>query len=104
MNEDYVIIIVVFIQHLHTRTCTYIPPQSNTYQGILITDGVSSYVVFVYHCDLLDPFSVAGIGYYINNTLFKEHPLSNMNRSSAIACENLPQTLWNSVVFPLFGT
>ena len=85
-------------------TCTliylqsYIPLQINTYQGIVITNGTKSFAVFIYNCELLNPRSVAGIGYYFSSTLFEEHPLSNTNRSSTIACEN-PHSPWNSVIF-----
>ena len=92
------------INHIHiwlwlNYTLVCVPPQTNTYQGILITNGTQSYAVFTYNCELLNPRSVAGIGYYFSNTQFEEHPLSNTNRSSTIACANSPSSPWNSVVF-----
>ena len=81
----------------YTLLCVF--SQTNTYQGILITDGIQSYAVFTYNCELLNPRSIAGIGYYFSNTQFEEHPLSNTNHSSTIACVNSPSSPWNSVVF-----
>ena len=75
----------------------------NSYQAILITNGLRSFAVFIYNCDRLDPQSVAGIGYYFNESVQMEHILSSTSTSSRIACENTPCTPWNSIVYPLFG-
>ena len=64
----------------------YVSFQTNTYQGVLITDGVNSYSVFIYECGRLAESTVARIGYFFSSTTFIEHDLSG-DRPSDIACE-----------------
>ena len=62
--------------------------QSNTYQGVLITDGANSYAVFIYECGELAEGVAARIGYYISDgegATALEHPLSG-EASSTIGC------------------
>ena len=64
-------------------------PQTNSYQGVLITDGVNSYAVFIYECGQLAEGVVARIGYYISDgdgATALEHPFSG-EVSSTIGCE-----------------
>ena len=81
----------------------YLDSQSNTYQAVLITDGTSSYAVFIYRCGLLESGSVAGIGYYINRNQFEEHALSNTPMSSNISCVNTSQFPWSNILYPFNG-
>ena len=70
--------------------------QSNSYQGVLITDGSNSYALFIYECGLLQGGSIAGIGYYISSDVNEAHPLSNSVLASTIAC--LPSDAEGNVV------
>ena len=79
----------------------YVPSQINSFRGILITDGTRSYAIFKYKCGELDELSIGAIGYYINSTLFKEHPLSNSNQSHVVACRDFPYCPWQIIVEPL---
>ena len=85
----------MFKMHVTLSYCS----QSNSYQGVIITDGPSSYALFIYECGLLQSGSIAGIGYYINGSVFEEHPISNSVLSSTISCFG---TTGNVVVYPLF--
>ncbi|CAI8026301.1 Deleted in malignant brain tumors 1 protein [Geodia barretti] len=76
--------------------------QVNSYQAVLITNGIRSFAVFIYNCNKLDPQSVAGIGYYFNESVQMEHVYASTSNSSQVACENYPCTPWNSIVYPLF--
>ena len=71
--------------------------QTNTYQGVLITDGLSSFAVFIYRCGYLEPEGIGRIGYYINNVTFMEHTLAN---SSSVACQS-PQSEWSALIYRL---
>ena len=79
--------------------------QSNTYQGVIVTDDISSYAVFTYRCEYLDMLTPHGsVGFYISSTLFEEHHLSGEDTLHTIACENEPQSPWNNLVYRLAGT
>ena len=74
--------------------------QSNTYQGIVITDGKSSYTVFVYRCDLLQWSRGATIGYNAAGDFFENHDFSG-NSAENIDCINLPVSNYSNVVYQL---
>ena len=78
--------------------------QSNTYQGVLITDGEVSYTIFIYQCGLLENGAIGAVGYYINGTHFQEHSLSNTALSAMVACQNVNNSVWSTVMFRLNGT
>ena len=66
-----------------------------------MTDGSSTYAVFIYLCGFIHENSTgAGIGYYINTTTFVEHPLSQTEMSPLIACEN-EASPWTNLIYPL---
>lgn len=98
---------VFWARHHNYFMCTYVwiffVSQSNSYQAVLITDGASSYSIFIYQCGLLDSASIAGIGFFINSTHFEEHTLSNSRTSSNISCMSYPHSPWSSVLYPLRG-
>ena len=77
--------------------------QSNTYQGVLITDGEVSYTIFIYRCGLLENGAVGAMGYYINDTHFQEHSLSNSDLSSTVACQSNTSD-WSALMYSLNGT
>ena len=78
--------------------------QTNTFQGIIITDGMLSYAVFVYQCDLLQWSGLnsrhAVIGYNMNGQ-FMNHPLSGIPQVSDVDCMNSPSTSWSTLVYQI---
>ena len=71
---------------------TFFYAQRNTFQGILVTDFVKSYAVFIYKCD--DGF-VTGDGLYVNH-------MASLNRSATtVACLNEPVTPWVNLVYKI---
>ena len=80
-------------------------PQRNTFQAIIITDGIErSYAVFTYRCGSMEwSGEPATIGFNADEGLFENHPLSGAPNSRDIACENFPETVWNNVVYQLAG-
>lgn len=99
--------------HLVLSHCTYIcileqftlclDPQINTYQSVLVTDGYSSYAVFIYRCGQLASTSFATMGYYINNYHFEEPGLSSTELVSRISCVNMPQSPWSNIIYNFTG-
>ena len=75
--------------------------QTNTYQGILVTNGYSSYAVFIYNCDLMGWSGGAVIGYTAADTTFYESHYLSGTRSEEIACLNSPASPWSNVVYRL---
>ena len=70
--------------------------QTNTFQGLLITDGISSYAAFIYNCSDLQWSDDSVVGYFANDgTLFEEV------NSTGIDCRNYPQSQWSSLVLNL---
>ncbi len=78
-------------------------PQTNSFQGLLVTDFVSSYAVFIYKCGLLqwsgDP--AASIGFDAGGIAFQNHPLSLSQSARDIACVNSNTTEWSNVYYHL---
>ena len=77
--------------------------QSNTYQGILITDGTHSFAVFIYQCGLLewsgsDP---ATVGYYGDGNFYENHALANTANANTVACLNSPDSVWSNLIYRL---
>ena len=68
----------------------YFNTQSNTYQGILITDGVNSYTVFTYLCGEMQWSRGATIGYNAAGDFYFNHPFTGTENAHTIACENQP--------------
>ena len=75
--------------------------QTNTYQGVLVTDGTTSYAVFIYQCGLMGWSGYASIGYYAVGNFSQNHPLANSVSANTIACVNLPTSVWSNVVYQL---
>ena len=78
----------------------YCSIQTNSYQAILVTDGTRSYALFLYHCDLLQS-SGAVIGYTASGNFYLNHPLSKLDNSKNIACNNRPHNDWSTVIYPI---
>ena len=82
-----------------------LPLQTNTYQALVITDGVQSYTVFTYNCQTMEwsrsPDRHAVVGYNAFGLQFQNHPLSGTPDILTIACENQPYTNWSNQVYQL---
>ena len=64
--------------------------QENTFQGVVITDGTQSFVMFTYQCDLMgwsgvDVGSYAIVGFNLNG-VYENHPLSGTSEIKDIGC------------------
>ena len=74
--------------------------QTNTYQGLVITDFNSSFAVFIYKCYDLEFSGSATIGFMAGNVLFSNHRISG-NSAKNIACINYPERPWVNLVYKL---
>ena len=74
--------------------------QTNTFQGIVITNGYQSYTVFTYRCGLMGWAANAVIGFKAANNFYQNHNLSG-NSGRLIACQNSAVTSWYNVLYPL---
>jgi len=75
-------------------------PQRNSYQALLITDGLSqSYAVFIYQCDLIEWSGIepvfARIGITDGDGHSWLHNSSGLNDSAMIDCTNGPGSNFN---------
>lgn len=75
--------------------------QTNTFQGIIITDGNQSYALFTYFCGLLSRSDGGTIGFNSDGNYFRNHPLSGSPRLSEVACLNSPRTAWSNILYSL---
>ena len=93
---------------LHTAASTVAKPpiyyQTNTFQGMLITDSANSYAVFTYYCgDLNYPtfmhyYPPSAIGFSTEDGL---HAVHEATFRSNIACLNHPTSPWVNIVYEL---
>ena len=73
----------------------------NTFQTVLITNGTSSYAIFMYHCGSLgwsNPSTV--IGYNAASVPSHNHPFSGRAILDLI-CMNTSTTNWSNIVYDL---
>ena len=75
--------------------------QTDTFQGIVITNGSRSYAVFTYKCGLMQWSGEATIGFKADRTYYRNNPLSGTVLSNTIACINVPASNWSNVVYNL---
>lgn len=75
--------------------------QTNTYQGIVATDGQQSYALFTYRCDLMLWSGNATIGFNTDGSFYQNHILSGTSDAKDIACLNSPLSMWSNVLFQL---
>ena len=79
--------------------------QTNTYQALVITDGVQSYTVFTYNCQLMEwtgLFRHATVGYNAGGEDFFNHELSGSPQINMIACQNRQRNVdWSNLVYRL---
>ena len=80
--------------------CLYIYTQfiTNTFQGILITDGADSYAVFIYVCGGME-WGGGEIGWQDSSSDYASHYLSGSSISNDIGC--LYSSSYSAVVFRL---
>ena len=74
--------------------------QTNTFQGIVVTNGFQSYALFIYECGKLQWSGNGAIGFKANSRLSRIHRLSGSN-ASFVACENSPGSVWSNLVYQL---
>lgn len=75
--------------------------QTNTFQALVVTDGLRSYAVFTYKCNLLQwsgSNQHAVIGYNMRGR-FMNQPLSGFGQVVNVACVNNPATPWSNLVY-----
>ena len=73
--------------------------QTNTYQGILITDGYQSFAVFTYQCGLLQWHGGASIGF--NGDEGKFYQNYHAADIDDVACSNSPTSPWSNIIYQL---
>ena len=87
-------------------SCLLIHTQTNTFQGLIATDGISSYAVFTYNCNLLTwsgQTQHAVIGYNMRGQ-FLNHPLSATSQVVNVSCANSPNSPWSNLVYSIGTT
>jgi hypothetical protein len=72
-------------------------PEENTFQTILITDGIYTYSIFIYKCGLLEWDNGVTIGFSAASDPYANHSPS----SSEIACLNMENSNFTNVVYRL---
>ena len=77
-------------------TCIFIQFTTNTFQGILITDGVSSYAVFIYDCGSMG-WGGGVKGWQESVLQYNSHYLSGQSNSNDVGC--LYSNSYSAVVF-----
>ena len=93
-------------QWLLVATWDDVPPfdvsfQTNTFQGILVTDFITSYAIFIYRCGDLNFSNGATIGFNTRDGLFANHAATLRGNARSIACQNSPVSPWVNVVYNL---
>ena len=74
---------------------------TNTFQGVLITDGTTSYAVFLYYCSSMEWSGNAVIGWQVSSFRYRNHPLSGTSDAKQVACLNTATSSYNTVLFKL---
>jgi len=75
--------------------------QTNSYEGLVITNRTESYAVFTYLCGALSWHGNATIGFNAGGTLYKNYPGSGSSSVHSIACTNYSRSVWTNVVYKL---
>lgn len=81
-------------------TLVFILVQTNTFQGIVITNGQQSYALFTYQCGQLGWSGGATIGFTAAGNVYQNNRLSGTYARN-IACLNSPTTIWTNVIYQL---
>ncbi len=94
----------IYIAHNYVLTVFFFHEKMNTFQGIIVTDGVNSYSVFTYKCGEMEWSRGGVIGFNAGGEPYRNHPLSQLQDSSGaplIACSNSAISQWTNVVIKL---
>ena len=75
--------------------------QNNTWQGLVITDGIESYALYIYRCgDMTWAYSPT-IGFNAAGNSFANHPDTGSTNAEEIACLNTPLSQWYNLVYQI---
>ena len=77
---------------------------TNTYQAVLVTDGLVSHTVFIYRCGWMDWGDFAVIGFDAGGEFYANHELSSSLYDNRVACANMPDSEWSNVWYQLNPT
>ena len=83
--------------HVYAHVETLFYQKDNTFQAVLITDGVYSYTIFTYKCGLMEWDNGAIIGYNAAGESFANHDPS----TSDVACLNSPDSDYYNAIYLL---
>ena len=78
--------------------------QVNTYQAVVITDGVTSYSLFTYHCGMLKwsgYWRHATIGYNSGGKFYRNDKLTGLSEAKYIGCRNDYSSAYNNIIYQL---
>ena len=75
--------------------------QTNTFQGIVITDGTTSFAVFIYKCGDLNWESGTSIGFSAAGDLFANHPFAGRPDAQLLDCINQPANDYVNVIYAI---
>ena len=75
--------------------------QTNTYQAVIITDGLSSFALFIYNCQQMEWSGEVGIGVNGDGRFYANHILSKSETAHEVACLNSPSSNWNNILYQL---
>ena len=73
--------------------------QTNTFQGIVITDGNKTYAVYTYRCDDIQWSDGSVVGFNAGGSYYANHPLSDSLFARDIDCVHSPGSEWNNVIY-----
>ena len=92
----------LLIEQLNLLICGNCPPQPNTFQVTVATDGSHSYAILTYKCGDLNWIALkASIGFSAEGSPHANHDLSRTDGVNNISCLNLPHSNWSNVVYTL---
>ena len=78
--------------------------QTNTFQSVIVTDGMNSFAIFIYQCGDLQWNGYdyeATIGFGAGSEYFSNHWLSGSPYVTSIACLNTPDNQFFSLLYKL---
>ena len=94
VNYNHTVIIEIFM----LLFCIH---QTNTYQGIVVTNGLMSFALFTYNCRRMLWSGGASIGVSADGRFFRNHNLSRALNAHHVACLNSPRSNWTNVLYQL---